>query len=158
MAALPIKCEVKTWEELLKIQAKMAKFMFAMRYVGRIKTPQVKIAKVIGTSFQQVQKVEKTENGMSADKFLYLCKQKKWNINDVLEKEPEEFLADIKKEYHKKVLHHFKVVDVNIEKERQLQLRYRGSLPTLEKELAYQNTFKEPVADSYIEEDNKKFA
>lgn len=135
MAALPIKCEVKTWEELLKIQAKMAKFMFAMRYVGRIKTPQVKIAKVIGTSFQQVQKVEKTENGISADKFLYLCKKKKWNVNDVLDKEPEELLEDIKKEYHKKVLSHFKIVDANIEKERQLQFKYRGILPTLEKEL-----------------------
>ena len=31
------------------------------------------------------------------------------------------------------------------------------SIPLL-KELAYENTFKEPVADSYIEEDNKKFA
>ena len=70
MAALPTKCENKTWQELLKIQGKMAKFMFAMRYVGRIKTPQIKIAKVIGTTFQQVQKVEKTENGMSADKFF----------------------------------------------------------------------------------------
>ena len=115
----------------------MAKFMFAMRYVGKIKIPQVKIAKVIGTSFQQVQKVEKIENGMSADKFLYLCQQKNWNINDVLNKEPEELLADIKKEYHKKVLHHFKVVDANIEKERKLQLQYRQVLPKLEKEIGY---------------------
>ena len=51
MAALPIKCEIKTWQELLKIQGKMAKFMFAMRYVGRIKTPQIKIAKIIVTTF-----------------------------------------------------------------------------------------------------------
>lgn len=138
MAALPEKCEQKTWEDLLKMQGKMAKFMFAMRYVGKIKIPQVKIAKVIGTSFQQVQKVEKIENGMSADKFLYLCQQKNWNINDVLNKEPEELLADIKKEYHKKVLHHFKVVDANIEKERKLQLQYRQVLPKLEKEIAYQ--------------------
>lgn len=138
MAALPEKCEQKTWEDLLKMQGKMAKFMFAMRYVGKIKIPQIKIAKVIGTSFQQVQKVEKIENGMSADKFLYLCQQKNWNINDVLNKEPEELLADIKKEYHKKVLHHFKVVDANIEKERKLQLQYRQVLPKLEKEIAYQ--------------------
>ena len=137
MAALPEKCEQKTWEDLLKMQGKMAKFMFAMRYVGKIKIPQIKIAKVIGTSFQQVQKVEKIENGMSADKFLYLCQQKNWNINDVLNKEPEELLADIKKEYHKKVLHHFKVVDANIEKERKLQLQYRQVLPKLEKEIGY---------------------
>ena len=138
MAALPEKCEQKTWEDLLKMQGKMAKFMFAMRYVGKIKIPQIKIAKVIGTSFQQVQKVEKIENGMSADKFLYLCQQKNWNINDVLNKEPEELLSDIKKEYHKKVLHHFKIVDANIEKERKLQLQYRQVLPKLEKEIAYQ--------------------
>jgi hypothetical protein len=46
-------------------------------------------------------------------------------------------LADIKKEYHKKVLHHFKVVDANIEKERKLQLQYRQVLPKLEKEISY---------------------
>ena len=137
MAALPEKMRTKNLGRSTKDARKDGKIYVCNEIWEKIKIPQIKIAKVIGTSFQQVQKVEKIENGMSADKFLYLCQQKNWNINDVLNKEPEELLADIKKEYHKKVLHHFKVVDANIEKERKLQLQYRQVLPKLEKEIGY---------------------
>ena len=141
MAALPEKCEPQTWMDLLKEQARIAKFMFAFRYVGITKTPQKKVASVVGTSFQQIQKVEKTENGLSSDKLFLLCRKKKWDINTIFQKDPIEMLEHIKKEYHNKVLAHFKLVDLNIEKERQQQLRYRPVLPKLEKELSYVNTF-----------------
>ena len=51
------------------------------------------------------------------------------------------------------VVRKFREIEGNIRKERKLQSYYSPILPQLERELAYENTYKEPVADPI-----KKFA
>ena len=45
------------------------------------------------------------------------------------------------------VVRKFREIEGNIRKERKLQSFYSPILPQLERELAYENTYKEPVAD-----------
>jgi len=71
-----------------------------------------------------------------------LLKKEGYDINLMFNTNPEEVLAKIDKRYHKKVLENFARVDKNIEEERKLQARYRPILPQLERELAYQTTYK----------------
>ena len=143
------------WKDLLKEQARIAKFAFAFRYFNKILKmgngikneipnvkPQKDHAKVIGVSFQQVHKIEKTDNGLSADKLFLLCRKKGYDIGLMFNSNPEEVLQYISPKYHKKVLAHFKLVDERIKKEYKQQLIYRPRLAGLEKEMRYEKTFK----------------
>jgi len=141
--------------DALQHKARIAKFLFAFRFLDKIidnedgtKTKkkyhknQSTHAKTINKTFQQIQKYEKGTNGISAHTLFLLLKKEGYDINLIYKGNPEEVLANINKKYHKKVLENFARVDRNIEKERKLQAKYRPMLPQLERELAYQTTYK----------------
>ena len=55
----------------MDIRFKLASMMIAIRYDK--KQTQVKVAKKLGVTFQQVQKYEKGINGLSAEKLIQFC-------------------------------------------------------------------------------------
>jgi hypothetical protein len=134
---------------------RIAKFLFAFRHVDRVikkedgttaripssKTQEI-VAKAIGTSFQQVQKYEKATNGVPSDILLLICDTQNYDLSKMVDHNPRDLLADIDKKKHDMVLKKFKDIEIVIEKERQLQERYRRILPKLEKEMAYEDTYK----------------
>jgi len=141
--------------DALQEKARIAKFLFAFRYLDRVidngngtqsKLPkhknQTAHAKAQNVTFQQVQKQEKAQNGIPAHNLFLLLKKEGYDINLMYKGNPEEVLNKINKKYHKKVLENFARVDKNIDDERKLQARYRPILPQLERELAYQTTYK----------------
>ena len=140
--------------DALHEKGRIAKFLFAFRFLDKVvdngngtqsKLPrrknQTQHAKAIGCTFQQIQKVEKTHNGIASDKLFLLLKKEGYDINLIFKSNPEEVLDKVNKQYHDMILKHFAKVDKNIEEERKLQARYRPMLPKLEKELSYENTF-----------------
>ena len=141
--------------DALHHKARIAKFLFAFRFLDKVidngngsqsRMPKHKNktvhAKAQGKTFQQVQKQEKGQNGIPAHDLFLLLKKEGYDINLIFNSNPEEVLAKIDKRYHKKVLENFARVDKNIEEERKLQAKYRPMLPQLERELAYQTTYK----------------
>ena len=141
--------------DALHHKARIAKFLFAFRFLDKVidngngsqsrlskHKNQTVHAKAQGKTFQQVQKQEKGQNGISAHDLFLVLKKEGYDINLMFNTNPEEVLAKIDKRYHKKVLENFARVDKNIEQERKLQARYRPMLPQLERELAYQSTYK----------------
>lgn len=149
---------------------RIAKFLFAFRHVDRVikkedgttkRIPSSKtqeaVAKSINLTFQQVQKYEKATNGVPSDILLLICDTQNYDLSKMVDHNPRDLLADIDKKKHDMVLKKFKDIEDVIERERKLQARYAPLMPKLNRELAGENTFKEPVADSYIVEDIKKY-
>ena len=134
---------------------RIAKFLFAFRHVDRVikkedgttkRIPSSKtqeaVAKSINLTFQQVQKYEKATNGVPSDILLLICDTQNYDLSKMVDHNPRDLLADIDKKKHDMVLKKFKDIEIVIKKERQLQERYRGVLPKLEKEMAYEDTYK----------------
>ena len=67
---------------------------------------QTRIGKVIGTSFQQVQKYEKGQNGLSAEKLILFCQHYEINLNSFVEGDPYQVLdgATIPSHYKERAL------------------------------------------------------
>tara|TARA_R100000781_G_scaffold100625_1_gene64097 strand:+ start:96 stop:530 length:435 start_codon:yes stop_codon:yes gene_type:complete len=139
----------------LEKKERIAKFLFASRHVDKIikqadgtnkripsKKTQDKVAKAINLTFQQVQKYEKATNGVPSDILLLICETQNYDLSKVIDQNPRDLLADIDKKKHNMVLKKFKDIEDVIERERKLQERYRGVLPKLEREMAYEDTFK----------------
>ena len=74
--------------DALHEKGRIAKFLFAFRFLDKVvdngngtqsKLPrrknQTQHAKAIGCTFQQIQKVEKTHNGIASDKLFLLLKK-----------------------------------------------------------------------------------
>tara|TARA_R110000803_G_scaffold44899_3_gene94836 strand:+ start:4545 stop:4976 length:432 start_codon:yes stop_codon:yes gene_type:complete len=134
---------------------RIAKFLFAFRHVDRvIKLPdgtkkrlpsnktQTKVATSLKVSFQQIQKYEKATNGIPSDQLLLLCRQQGYDVAKIFEGNPRDLLADIDKTKHDMVLKKFKDIELVIQKERELAKHYMPKLDQLNRELAYQDTFK----------------
>ena len=103
---------------------------------------QSKLANAIGVTFQQIQKYENAKNGIQADKLFKLCKTCDYDILKFFEGNPEEILKEIDQKKHPMIYKKFYEIDLNIIDEQKLNNRYLAELPKLEKEMAYQNTFK----------------
>ena len=108
---------------------------------------QTKVAKAINVTFQQIQKYEKAMNEIGSSKLFILCRKEDWDINLLYRGVPEDMLPSVPLFQQDMVLKKFREIDANIEEERKLQARYAPLMPQLNRELAYENTFKDPVAD-----------
>ena len=128
----------------LQEKERIAKVMFVLRTISG-KT-QTHISKALDVSFQQIQKYEKALNGISSCKLFKLAKENKWNINLIYDGDPEKMLLSIPLFKQDMVKKKFREIEANIREERKLQARYAPLLPKLERELAYENTFKDPVS------------
>ena len=128
----------------LQEKERIAKVMFVLRTISG-KT-QTHISKALDVSFQQIQKYEKALNGISSCKLFKLAKENKWNINLIYDGDPEKMLLSIPLFKQDMVKKKFREIEANIREERKLQRHYAPLLPKLERELAYENTFKDPVA------------
>ena len=136
-------------------KARIAKVMFALRHLDKIvknedgstkKVPHFKtqshIANTMNLTFQQIQKYEKAQNGISADKLFALCKKEGYDIAKFFAGKPEDLLEEINHTKHEMIQRKWKEIDLNILEEQKLQDRYAPMLPKLEREMAYQDTFK----------------
>ena len=141
--------------DALHYKGRIAKFLFAFRYLDKIvdngngtqsrlpkRKNQTVHAKAQGKTFQQVQKQEKGLNGIPAHDLFLLLKKEGYDINLMYQSNPEEVLQKINKKYHPLILKHFAKVDENMEQERKLQEQYKNILTKLEQELAYQSTWE----------------
>jgi len=126
---------------------RIAKMMFVLRTLS--KRTQTRLTKALGVSFQQIQKYEKAQNGIGADKLFVLAKEQGWDINLLYNGNPEEVLMQIPLFKQDMVAKKFREIEANIVEERKLQARYAPLMPKLNRELAGENTFKEPVADKH---------
>ena len=146
----------------LQEKERIAKMMFVLRTISG-KT-QAKISKSLNLTFQQVQKYEKAQNGIGADKLFLLAKSQGWDINLLYNGNPEEVLMQIPLFKQDKVAKKFREIEANIREERKLQRLYAPLMPKLNRELAGENTFqdkelplaapiREHLSDSYIEQD-----
>jgi len=132
----------------LQEKERIAKMMFVLRTISG-KT-QTKISKALKVSFQQIQKYEKALNGIGSDKLFILAKQEGWDINLLYNGDPEMVLQQIPLFKQDMVAKKFREIEANIVEERKLQARYAPLMPKLNRELAGENTFKDPVADKDI--------
>lgn len=140
-------------EQLLQrrfeIKGKIAKFLLLWRSVEE--TTQTKQYSICDVSFQQGQKWEKANNGISADKFYLICDTKGYDPLVILNSDPLELLdtkddkgADIFSTKGKdRLILKCKEIDRNILEQYGTAKHYNSMLPKLEKEMAYQNTFKQ---------------
>ena len=148
----------------LQEKERIAKMMFVLRTISG-KT-QAKISKSLNLTHQQIQKYEKAQNGIGSDRLFLLAKTEGWDINLLYNGDPELVLQQIPLFKQDMVAKKFREIEANIREERKLQARYAPLMPQLNRELAGENTFKDPVAepirehlsDSYIQEDKKKYA
>jgi transcriptional regulator with XRE-family HTH domain len=129
----------------LQEKERIAKMMFVLRTISG-KT-QTKISKAVKVSFQQIQKYEKALNGIGSDKLFVLAKQEGWDINLLYNGDPEMVLQQIPLFKQDMVAKKFREIEANIIEERRLQRLYAPLMPKLNRELAGENTFKDPVAD-----------
>ena len=140
----------------LKEKGRIAKVLFAMRHLDKVikngngsevRIPQAKtqsdIANKMNLTFQQIQKYENAKNGIQADKLFKLCKTCNYDILKFFEGNPEEILKEIDQKKHPMIYKKFHAIDLNIIDEQKLNNRYLSEMPKLEKEMAYQNTFKD---------------
>jgi len=128
----------------LKEKERIAKVIFILRTISG-KT-QTKLAKALDISFQQFQKYEKAENGISSHKLFALAKEQGWNINLLYNGDPQQMLSSIPLFKQDKIAKKFLEIEANIREERKLQRLYAPLLPKLERELGGINTFKDPIA------------
>ena len=129
----------------LQEKERIAKMMFVLRTISG-KT-QSKISKALKVSFQQIQKYEKALNGIGSDKLFILAKEEGWDISLLYNGIPEQVVQQIPLFKQDMVLKKFREIEANIREERKLQARYAPLMPKLNRELAYENTFKDPVAE-----------
>ena len=129
----------------LQEKERIAKMMFVLRTISG-KT-QSKISKALAVSFQQIQKYEKAQNGIGSDKLFILAREEGWDINLLYNGDPEIVLQQIPLFKQDMVAKKFREIEANIVEERKLQARYAPLMPKLNRELAGENTFKDPVAD-----------
>ena len=132
-------------EAELQEKQRVAKILFILRTLS--KKTQTRISKSIQVSFQQIQKYEKAMNEIGSSKLFILCRKEDWDINLLYRGVPEDMLPSVPLFQQDMVLKKFREIDANIEEERKLQRRYAPLMPQLNRELAYENTFKDPVAD-----------
>ena len=141
----------------LQEKERIAKVMFVLRTISG-KT-QSRLSKAIKVSFQQIQKYEKALNGIGSDKLFVLAKEQGWDINLLYNGDPEQMLPSIPLFKQDMVAKKFREIEANIREEAKLQARYAPLMPKLNRELAGENTFKDPVADKDPQWINlKKFA
>lgn len=129
----------------LQEKERIAKMMFVLRTISG-KT-QTKISQALKVSFQQIQKYEKALNGIGSDKLFILAKEEGWDINLLYNGNPEQILPSLPIFKQDMVARKFREIEANIREERKLQARYAPLMPKLNRELAGENTFKDPVAD-----------
>ena len=129
----------------LQEKERIAKMMFVLRTISG-KT-QSKISKALAVSFQQIQKYEKALNGISSHGLFVLAKEQGWDINLLYNGDPELVLQQIPLLKQDMVSKKFREIEANIREERKLQARYAPLMPQLNRELAGENTFKDPVAE-----------
>jgi len=141
----------------LQEKERIAKMMFVLRTISG-KT-QTKISQALKVSFQQIQKYEKALNGIGSDKLFILAKEEGWDINLLYNGNPEQILPSLPIFKQDMVARKFREIEANVREERKLQARYAPLMPKLNRELAGENTFKDPVADKDPQWINlKKFA
>ena len=141
----------------LQEKERIAKVMFMLRTISG-KT-QSRSSKAIKVSFQQIQKYEKAQNGIPSDKLFILAKEQGWDINLLYNGDPEQMFPSIPLFKQDMVAKKFREIEANIREEAKLQARYAPLMPKLNRELAGENTFKDPVADKDPQWINlKKFA
>lgn len=119
--------------------------MFLLRTISG-KT-QSRLSKALKVSFQQIQKYEKAQNGIASDKLFVLAKEQGWDINLLYSGKPEEMFYSIPLFKQDMVQRKFREIEANVREERKLQRLYAPLMPKLNRELAGENTFKDPVAD-----------
>ena len=129
----------------LQEKERIAKVMFVLRTISG-KT-QTRLSKILKVSFQQIQKYEKALNGIGSDKLFVLAKEQGWDINLLYNGDPEQMLPSIPLFKQDMVARKFREIEANIREERKLQRLYAPLMPKLNRELAGENTFKDPVAD-----------
>ena len=129
----------------LQEKERIAKMMFVLRTISG-KT-QTKISQALKVSFQQIQKYEKALNGIGSDKLFILAKEEGWDINLLYNGNPEQILPSLPIFKQDMVARKIREIEANIREERKLQARYAPLMPKLNRELAGENTFKDPVAD-----------
>ena len=129
----------------LQEKERIAKMMFVLRTISG-KT-QTKISQALKVSFQQIQKYEKALNGIGSDKLFILAKEEGWDINLLYNGNPEQILPSLPIFKQDMVARKIREIKANIREERKLQARYAPLMPKLNRELAGENTFKDPVAD-----------
>ena len=129
----------------LQEKERIAKVMFVLRTISG-KT-QSRLSKAIKVSFQQIQKYEKAQNGIPSDKLFILAKEQGWDINLLYNGNPEQMFHSIPLFKQDMVAKKFREIEANIREEAKLQARYAPLMPKLNRELAGENTFKDPVAD-----------
>ena len=127
---------------------RIAKIMFVLRTLS--KRTQSRLTKSLKVSFQQIQKYEKGLNGISSHMLFTLAKEQKWNIDLLFNGNPETMLASVPLKEHQRVAKKFLEIEANVREERKLQRRYAPLMPQLNRELAGEKTFKDPVADKDI--------
>ena len=88
----------------MEIKKQIASMLIAWRYAKG--QTQSKVAKVLGVTFQQVQKYEKGQNGLSAEKLILFCQHYEINLNSFVEGDPYQVLdgATIPSHYKEKAL------------------------------------------------------
>mgnify|MGYP003648731014 FL=1 len=131
--------------DALQEKERIAKVMFVLRTISG-KT-QSRLSKALKVSFQQIQKYEKAQNGIASDKLFVLAKEQGWDINLLYNGDPEQMLPSIPLFKQDMVARKFREIEANIREERKLQRLYAPLMPKLNRELAGENTFKDPVAD-----------
>jgi transcriptional regulator with XRE-family HTH domain len=129
----------------LQEKERIAKVMFVLRTISG-KT-QSRLSKAIKVSFQQIQKYEKAQNGIPSDKLFILAKEQGWDINLLYNGNPEQMFHSIPLFKQDMVAKKFREIEANIREEAKLQARYAPLMPKLNRELAGENTFKDPVAE-----------
>ena len=131
--------------DALQEKERIAKVMFLLRTISGF--TQSRLSKAIKVSFQQIQKYEKAQNGIASDKLFVLAKEQGWDINLLYNGDPEQMLPSIPLFKQDMVARKFREIEANIREERKLQRLYAPLMPKLNRELAGENTFKDPVAD-----------
>jgi len=131
--------------DALQEKERIAKVMFVLRTISG-KT-QSRLSKILKVSFQQIQKYEKALNGISSHGLFVLAKEQGWDINLLYNGDPEQMLPSIPLFKQDMVARKFREIEANIREERKLQRLYAPLMPKLNRELAGENTFKDPVAD-----------
>ena len=131
--------------DALQEKERIAKVMFLLRTISGF--TQSRLSKILKVSFQQIQKYEKALNGISSHGLFVLAKEQGWDINLLYNGDPEQMLPSIPLFKQDMVARKFREIEANIREERKLQRLYAPLMPKLNRELAGENTFKDPVAD-----------
>ena len=74
----------------MEIKNQIASMLIAWRYAKG--QTQTKVSKVLGVTFQQVQKYEKGQNGLSAEKLILFCKHYEINLLSFVDGDPYQVL------------------------------------------------------------------